>query len=312
MTLAVGVLAGCGDDEDDAARSQGRVTVRVGILPIADSAPLYLGMKQGFFADEDLEVKPQLVASGAIAIPAVVRGEFQFGWTNSTSLIIARSRGLPLRFVSGGSVGGSGPAEGSSAIFVSNGGPITSAKQLEGKTISVPALNSISTLTANAALEKRGVDISTVKYIEVPFPQAIAALERGRVDAAFVAEPFITLGMRAGHRIVSHPISETARDYAAAAFFTTDEYIAEHGDVVERFARAVNRSLDYAIAHPAQVRAVLPTYTEVPPRIAQAMRLSEFSRGLDETSLQLTVDLAKKYGYIKRTPRISELVHEPS
>ena len=307
MGLAFGA---CGEGQE-VAREGEPVTIKVGVLPVADVAPLYLGMKKGFFADEKLEVEPRLAQSGGVTIPAVVSGDFQFGWTNTTSLIVARSKGLPLRIVSRGARGGSTPSESSADILVRRDSPISSAKDLDGKTISVAALQSISTLTANAALEKHGVDVSRIKYIEIPFPQAVAALESGRIDAAYVAEPFATLGLRAGHRSVSRPILETAPNYINATYFTTERYIADHRDVVDRFVRAVNRSFDYAAAHPDEIRTVLPTYTEIPPDVAKEMRLPDFSRYTDTSTLELTAHLAKRYGYISEEADISSLLYEP-
>ena len=41
------------------AKEEGGVTkVKVGVLPISNVAPLYLGMKKGFFKEEGLEVEP--------------------------------------------------------------------------------------------------------------------------------------------------------------------------------------------------------------------------------------------------------------
>ena len=121
----------------------------------------------------------------------------------------------------------------------------------------------------------------------------------------------MTLGLQAGHRSISRPILETAPNYINAAYFTTEKYIAEHADVVARFVRAVNRSFDYAAGHPEEVRDVLPTYTEIPPTVAQVMTLPDFSPYTDTSTLDLTVDLAKKYGYIEAEPDVSELLYEP-
>ena len=315
-------LGACGDDDaDDTAGGAGQTTVKgkrknvtlnVSVVPITDLAPFHIGIERGFFADEGLKVKPRPAAQGAVTVAAVQSGDAQFGWTNTTSLIIARSRGLKLKFVTRGARGGSRPSEsGGGRILVKREGPIKSLKDLEGKTIGVPLLRSITTLTTSRALEKQGVDISKVKFVEVPFQQAIPVLERGRVDAAFVAEPFATAGLRAGHRSISSPLVETAPNYITAGFFTTDRYLADNKDVVDRFARAVNRSFDYAAAHPQAMRTVLPTYTAIPAKVAQQIKLPDFSPYTDTSTIALTADLAKKYGYIKEKPDLSELVYQP-
>ena len=317
--LAAAALAlaglGCGDDDADEGADAGQkkpVTLNVSVLPITDLAAFYIGRDRGFFADEGLRVKPRQIGNAAGMVPSVQSGDSQFGWSNTTSLIIARSRGLKLKIVTRGARGGSRPAEsGGARILVRRDSPVKSLKDLEGKTVGVPARRNITTLTTSRALEKQGVDISKVKFVEVFFPQAVPALERGRVDAAFVVEPFVTVGLRAGHRSISTPLAETAPDYITAAFFTTEKYIAENKDVVDRFARAVSKSFDYAAAHPQAMRDVLPTYTEIPRAVAQRITLPDFSRYTDTSTIELTADLAKKYGYIKRKPAISELIYKP-
>jgi len=313
------ILGACGDDDggDKAGTAKAKpvTTLTVSVLPITDLAPLYIGMERGFFADEGLKVKPQPARTGGpVPIAAVQSGNAQLGWTNTTSLIIARSRGLKLKIVTRGARAGrasQGARSGGGFVLVKRDSPVKSLKDLEGKTVAVPALNGITTLTTSRALEKQGGDRSKLKFVEVPFPQALPVLESGRVDAAFVAEPFATAGLKAGHRSISRPLVETASDYITAGFFATDKYISDNKDVVDRFARAVHRSFDYAAAHPEAIRKVIPTYTQIPPQVASRITVPDFSRYTDTSTIELTAELAKKYGYIKDKPNLSELIYQP-
>jgi NitT/TauT family transport system substrate-binding protein len=61
--IVIGALAvaGCGGDDDSSdGGGDGPTTVTVGTLPIANAAPMYLGMEKGFFEAENLEIKPQV------------------------------------------------------------------------------------------------------------------------------------------------------------------------------------------------------------------------------------------------------------
>jgi NitT/TauT family transport system substrate-binding protein len=313
-------LSACGDDDDGKEAGGGKAkpvkSLTVSVLPITDLAPLYIGIERGYFADEGLKVKPQPARTGGpVPVAAVQSGDAQIGWTNTTSLIIARSQGLKLRFVTRGARAGGRPARpsdsGGGFILVKRDSPVKSLRDLEGKTIAVAGLNGITTLTTSRALEKKGGDPSKLKFVAVPFPQALPVLESGRVDAAFVAEPFATAGLAAGHRSISRPLVETAPDYITAGFFTTDKYIAENKDVVDRFTRAVHRSFDYAAANPDAIREVIPTYTEIPPKVASRISVPDFSRYTDTSTIELTANLAKKYGYIKEKPDLSEVIYKP-
>ena len=47
-------------------------TVNVGSIPIGSELPLHAAIRQGFFDEEGINLKVQVVAGGAAAIPALV------------------------------------------------------------------------------------------------------------------------------------------------------------------------------------------------------------------------------------------------
>ena len=115
IALVFALVAGCGDDGGsgggggDGGGASEPVTLKVGVIPIADVAPLYLGMDKGFFEEEGLTIEPQLAEGGAAIVPSVVSGDYQIGFSNTTSLIIAASKKLPIQIISQGVLAGTGP-----------------------------------------------------------------------------------------------------------------------------------------------------------------------------------------------------------
>src|SRR4051794_37798647 len=79
-------LAACGGSDGSSGSSGDGTTattkVSVGVIPIIDVAPLYLGIAKGFFSKRGLEVKPVPAQGGAAIVPAVVSGSQQFGFSN--------------------------------------------------------------------------------------------------------------------------------------------------------------------------------------------------------------------------------------
>ncbi|HEY9473077.1 MAG TPA: hypothetical protein VIS06_04390, partial [Mycobacteriales bacterium] len=75
-TLAVAaLLASCGGGGSDASTTKdGLTTAKVGVLPIVEVAPIYLGIQKGFYKDEKIDLKPQQAQGGAAIVPAVVSG----------------------------------------------------------------------------------------------------------------------------------------------------------------------------------------------------------------------------------------------
>ena len=271
MALLVAACGGGGDTEsgDEESSSGGETTtLKVGVIPIADVAPLYVGIDQGFFADEGLEIEPQLASGGAVIVPSVVSGDFQVGFSNATSLLIAASQGLPARDRRAGrgrwsrGEGGRGLGRGPGHEGQRDPEPA----DLEGKTIAVNTLNNVGPLTINTALDKAGVDYESVEYTEVEFPDMVGALDQGRVDAAWVVEPFLSQGVAEGDVPIVYPYEETAPNLTVATWFTTSEYAEANPDVVDGFVRAINESNEYAAENPDAVRKALRSTPRSRPR----------------------------------------------
>jgi NitT/TauT family transport system substrate-binding protein len=314
LVCAVGVAA-CGDDDDGGGGGGGGgegepTTLNVGVIPIADVAPLYLGMEKGFFEEEQLTIKPQLAEGGAAITPAVLSGDFQIGFSNTISLLIAASQDLPVQIISQGVLAGKSEKEAWADLLVLKDGPIKDPKDLEGKTIAVNTLKNICEVTIKASLEEEGVAVDTLEFAEVPFPDMNAALEAGRVDAACVVEPFVSQGKAGKARGIDPFYVRTAPDLTVATYFTSTQYAEENPDVVERFVKAMNKSLTYAQSNPDEVRKVLLDYTEIPPEAAEQIKLPIWRPDLNEPTIERLSELSLKYGLIKEQPDLDELIRE--
>jgi NitT/TauT family transport system substrate-binding protein len=307
--------AGCGDDDGNGGGGggggeAGPTTLKVGVIPIADVAPLYLGMKNGFFDEVQLKIDPQLAEGGAAITPAVLSGDFQIGFSNTISLLIAASQGLPVQIISQGVLAGKTEEEAWADLLVLKDGPIKEPKDLEGKTIAVNTLKNICEVTIKASLEPEGVAVDTLKFTEVPFPDMNAALESGRVDGACVVEPFVSQGKAGKARGIDPFYVRTAPDLTVATYFTSRQYAEQNGDVVDRFVEAMNKSLTYAQSHPDEVRQVLLDYTEIPPEAVEQIKLPIWRPDLNEPTIEKLSELSLKYGLIEEQPDLDELIRD--
>jgi NitT/TauT family transport system substrate-binding protein len=310
VLLAVPLVAACGSDSSDSssgsASSTGSstsgadakpVTLKVGVLPIADVAPMYVGMKQGFFSDEKLTIEPQVAEGGAAVVPAVMSGDDQIGFSNVVSLMLAKEKNLPIKPINAGVQAAASTSEAWDALLAPKGG-VTDLKQLEGKTVSVNTLKNLPEVAVRNTLESAGVDPSKVKFVEIGFPDVGAALSSKRVDAAFAVEPFVGANVADGAKALGQPFEQLAPNLTIAEYFTTDKYAKENPDVVARFQRAMNKSLEYSAAHPEAVREIIPTYTKTPAAAAEKMTLPKWDTQVNADAMAKQVELSKKYGVL--------------
>lgn len=312
-TAAALVLTACGGPSDaasegDATEDGALTAVKVGVIPIVDVAPIYLGVQEGFFEDEGLDVQLELAQGGAAIVPAVASGEYQFGFSNVTSLLVASSKGLPLKAVAAGNFTTGTPGEDFGAVVVPEGSDIEDAADLAGRTVAVNTLNNIGDTTIRKVVGDAGGDADDVEFVEMGFPDMPAAVAGEQVDAAWVVEPHLTTALQQGATVVSSNFAETDPDLMVAAYFTSEKQIAEDPEMVEAFTAAMDESLAYAAEHPDETRAVLDTYTEIDPAVKDAMVMPRFAPGLEESSFQLLADLGQEQGTFEEPVDVSTLL----
>ncbi|TDV48810.1 ABC transporter substrate-binding protein [Actinophytocola oryzae] len=294
------LVSGCGDSSEGATTPEGRTKITVGVIPIVDVAPIYLGVKQGFFSEEGLEVELETAQGGAAIVPAVVSGQYQFGFSNTTSLLLANSQGLPLKVVAAGVASTGEDGKDFGAVVVKPDSPIRSAKDLAGKRVAVNTLKNINTTTVNKVVEDAGGDASTISYVELPFPDIAAAVASGDVDAGQVVEPFLTIATGQGDRQVVSNYAGTDPDLTVGMYFTSQQYVGQNAKAVKGFTAAMQKSVAYAAAHPDEVRAILSTYTKIDPAVQENLVLPKWPTAVDEDSVKLLGDLAEDDGLISK------------
>ena len=309
------LAAACGGDDDDdqasgttGTTSQEMTSIKVGVVPVVDVAPLYLGIDKGFFEDEGLEVEPVVAQGGAAIIPAVVAGDQEIGFSNVVSLMLGQTQDLPVKIISQGIQATDDSENDTAAIAVKGSSDIQEPADLEGKTIAINTLNNISQLTVTAALDSEGVDTSTLHFVEVPLPDMVGQLEAGQIDAAGLVEPFVTTGKNAGQRMIIYDRVATEPKMTVATYFTSDSYLESNPDVVEAFVRAMNKSLEYATENPDEARQAIADYTQIPPEVLADVVLPLWQEDLNVDSIKNTAQLMVDQGIADSMPDVDKLI----
>jgi NitT/TauT family transport system substrate-binding protein len=315
LALAASLATSCGADTvaDGPAGSGpgGRVAVKLGVLPIADVAPIWYGIERGLFAAENLDVETVSGTSGADVVQSVVSGEYQFGFSNVVSLMLAREQGNDVRIVSNLVNGADRPDRGTNALLVAPGRGIDSLDDLAGKKFGVSSLKNAGEVTIKATLRNAGVDISDLTFLQYRSADMNAAVQSGQIDVAWQAEPFITLGRDAGLEAIADPMYATTPNLTIASVFASDEYLGANADTAARFQRAMARSIDEARRDEAGVRQTIATKTQTPPAMVPRIALANWHAEVNTASIELQADLAEEFGLLQDEPDTTTLVWSP-
>ena len=301
-------LSACGGGESTDEGAGGATEITVGVIPIVDVAPLYLGVEKGFFKEQGLDVNLELAQGGAAIIPAVASGQYQFGFSNTTSLLLAQTQDVPIEVVTAGVNATDDPAADMAGVLVKAGSDIASPKDLEGKKVAVNTLKNINTTTTNELVRQDGGDPTTIEYVELAFPEIGPAIEKGDVDAGQVVEPFLTIGTQGGMTDLGSNFVAADPGLAVAEYFTSTSYAESDADTVEAFTTAMNESLDYAQQHPDEVKEILPTYTDIDDKVLAELNMPQWTSEIDTESIQKLADLSKADGLFAKDPDVDALL----
>ncbi|MEW2077700.1 MULTISPECIES: ABC transporter substrate-binding protein [unclassified Streptomyces] len=302
----------CGSSDsggsDEAGSSGGTTTVTVGLIPIVDVAPLYLGQQKGFFSERGLKLDFSSAQGGAAIVPGVVSGQFEFGFSNMTSLMIARSNDVPVKAVANGIASTGEVGKDFEALTVKGDSPIKSAKDLEGKKVAINTLKNINETAVRASVRKAGGDPDKVELVELAFDQMPAALDGGRIDAAMVVEPALATIKSQGGREIASPMIDIAPELTVAMYFTSVKYAQENPEVVKKFQEATAESLAYADSHPDEVREIVTTYTKIPADVLAKVTLPKWPAEPNRAAIEELAELGERDGLFKQTPDLDELL----
>jgi ABC-type nitrate/sulfonate/bicarbonate transport system substrate-binding protein len=248
-------LAGCAPSAAPDASADGPVTVRVQAQESLATEALYVGVEQGFFEDEGINIEFVDVPDTAAAFAALQSGNLEFAFSPEIGTLQAIRQGLPVSMVA--PVDGINPATETAApedvrkytasgVYVSKQSGITDLEGLAGATIAVPILKSQPDATISSVLLQNDVDTSDIEWLTLDFVSAVAALEEGQVDAAFLTTPFTAQADAAGLQRIMNPSVEFFQRGGVTAWTAAQSWVDENPETVSAFQRAVATTAEYA------------------------------------------------------------------
>lgn len=320
VALAVLLAAGCGGSSSSpsssgtpssSTSSSGgaleKTSLTVGALAIADDAPLYLAIKEGYFKQEGLTVTAVPVAQSTEAVPDMLRGTVDIiAGANYVSFFQAESKGVVSFKVL---VDATHCLANTFEVMTLPGSGVTGPAQLAGKTVAVNLTNNVQTLTLDTVLKADKVSASSVHYVVVPFPDMLAALKAHRVDAVSVIEPYITAGKDTlGAVPVVSQCSGPTAGFPLSGYFATLAWTQKYPNTAHAFQRAMAKAQALADSDPAAVREILPTYTKITPKAAAALSLNTYPATVTAAQLQPVETLMLSSGMLKSPLQVSSLI----
>ena len=207
-----------------------------------DASVVELGIRAGIFRNEGLDVELLYASGGGEPLQALISGSVDISVsTGFIATLGMLSKGAPLEIVSASFTGTS-----DSFWYVPASSPIKSLSDTPGKTVAFTGFGSSSQLVLLNLLEQYG--ITGAKPVAGGNPTAIqTAVMSGQIDVGFSIAPMNLLAVDEGKvRIIARGNEVRAmKDQTTRVNVVSTRALAEKGDAIRRFMKALNKSLDF-------------------------------------------------------------------
>jgi len=297
------VVSGCnlvpGSGPNPAINNAGTGQLTIGMIPIAHFSTMYLAQQEGLFQREGLSIEMQIIQNAAAMVPSVINGQLAIGTGSGTPFLNAVSRNVPIRIAAPACNNPAIPEQDTLAIVVAKNSDIKTVADLAGKTVAMNAIGSQPHIALEKMLIDQGADAADVDYAPMPMADAVAAIGQGRVDAAAVAEPFVTIAEQQGLRHLSAMYSLAFEGGGVeSVFYAAEEVITARQDEFDAFSRATIEANQMANEDPQLAQSILTKYLDMDPDIAAAMVMPEFATDTGTRTLEGISNVMVETGFL--------------
>ncbi|GAB4487001.1 MAG: hypothetical protein Fur0016_17240 [Anaerolineales bacterium] len=172
------------------------VTVRIAVIPVIDTLPMFVAEAEGLYAKHGLKVELIPVASAPERDQLLQAGQADGTLNELLSVMLFNREKIQMQAVRYGHMASQGA--GHFFLLASAKSGITDVEQLKGVEIGISQGTIIEYLT-DRLLEAEGFAPSDIKYVAVPkIPDRMALLGSGELKAAVMPDPLGGLAVQQG------------------------------------------------------------------------------------------------------------------
>lgn len=267
--------------------------LRVSIIPINDVTPLFAAVKQGYFAEEGIEIDTAPSAGGAVGIPGLMAGSYDIVYGNVVSMLLAAQQGIDIRVIAPGTKIEKVQDDFSAMVTRSDSG-IATGKDLEGKNVGVNTRNNVIWLYARAWIKASGGDPDKVTFREVPHPQMEDALRQKQIDAGFMVIPYVALATaKPEFKAIAHPYSTVQLGVDVGQYLTTAKFLTDRPQTAAKFLRALRRGVEWYNANRGTqpLLEIVSGFTKIEVDLLKKVNMSPSPLRVDPAQVETTMKL---------------------
>lgn len=261
LALLAFTLIGCTATSSGSTDSNGKVIVRLGYFPNVTHAVALVGVARGAFASalgSNVDLQTTTFNAGPSLIEALFAHSIDIGYVGPNPAIngYIKSQGSALHIIAGAASGG--------ALFVVRpGANIKTPQDLVNKKLATPQLGGTQDISLRYYLQQHGLKTAdkggNVQIVPTDNANILALFKQGKIDGAWVPEPWATRLVVEGHGTV---FVDERTLWPGNKFVTTNVVVStsfynQHPDLVKKFLQAHVDTVDYIQKNPLSAENIV-------------------------------------------------------
>lgn len=317
--VAALAFTACGDGAADAAGTSAEgetLTIRMATDGTATGSAVALGVEQGFFEEEGLDVELSASANPPAAVAALQSNELDVASIPVIPALNAQSQSIDIKSIAPAAGFPDDPEAAEEfdvqAVMVMPESGIESPADLEGKKVGVPARQAIFEAFIIDAMENEGADPEKVEWIALDFTSQVESLRTGRIDAAAVPLPFTVEAEEDGATVLWRPGLEFYEGGQTSTWLISPE-LQDNTEVAERIQRAIRKSNEYANENTDAAIEAGSELTGIDPELLRSSeQFNYFPSEVDVEALALANEKLVEMDFINQSVNVDDFVILPT
>lgn len=251
--------------------------IRVGVLSIEDSLPVFAAEQENMFAEAGLQVEIYPFKSSSDQSKAVEAGELDIVMNDMIVQSLMKKADTDTKVVS--MAFGATQEEGRFVVVAAPNSGISKPEDLQGKRVAI-STNTMMEYLMNQYENYYHLDADSIELVNMPdlMLRVETLLQDKDIDAAILPDPLASFALANGAISV---IDDTTLDenFSQSVFLATDAFMTEHQPELDAFMDVLFQAMTDINEHPDKYRALLMEKANVPETLQDNYPMPTFSPG---------------------------------
>jgi NitT/TauT family transport system substrate-binding protein len=229
-------------------RAQALETVNMGKLIGLTDAAFYIAHAKGYFKEQSLNVVWTTFPQSQAMVAPLAQGSLDgMGASVSAGIYNAIGAGIPIKIV--GDRGIDYAPYGALPLIVRSdlikSGRFKTLDDLKGLRFAEPGRGSANLPIVYRFVKKAGLNYNDIEHVFLPFPDQVAGMRNGNIDASTMIEPFAASVVKDGTGVRFMADYEAYPNHQISALMFSNNFVQKRTEVAKRFFVGYLRGLRY-------------------------------------------------------------------